>query len=332
MGDNKYIVNKEIEKKAFVKLMSLVEEKIRLSVKKLGQNRKDYIPNTLGVPDTTYKNHRDKAKKGQHPGNIINRLDVYTQYVFSHLTWKQFCIAYWNAKGDLREIVNASDEVKHSKQRTTADTEDLKLNRSSSMRYLKTLRSDGGRFESLTILENLLPRITDSDLIASSVEFNGSATQLSQLVDSINTLSHSNLMVIGDGGMGKTVSMVNLWEGILRRETNDVPFYVPLNQIPENDPEEKKEFPITRFLCKNYLRMINVGSSDIKLARSYFAKQVSNSGKFILLLDGINEIPKESKTLDFVIDEIHDLATSYHQIHIVLTSRYEIGSNISPFF
>ncbi|MDR2719300.1 MAG: hypothetical protein LBC03_00645, partial [Nitrososphaerota archaeon] len=107
-----------------------------------------------------------------------------------------------------------------------------------------------------------------------------------------------NFIFIGEGGIGKTTSLLQIWEKWLSEE-KELPLYVPLNEC--NTTQE--EHPITAYIKQWYLVDLNE----------------LNDKPVILLLDGFNEL---SERRDTVVREIKNLAAQTQTRRIVLTSRY----------
>jgi len=165
-----------------------------------------------------------------------------------------------------------------------------------SARYYQLLRSERGRFTFLAFNDPLFPQARLFD-----------PTVQTQSGDSGSLLSHvekstENMLVIGDGGMGKTTSLLKIWETELERKKR-LPIYVPLNEYNGNVQENF----IERYIRDNYQLDIN---------------KISCS--FLLLLDGFNEV---SVTPHKIIQEIKELSSRMpEQFQIILTSRTDFDA------
>jgi WD40 repeat protein/nucleoside phosphorylase len=117
--------------------------------------------------------------------------------------------------------------------------------------------------------------------------------QAKTLLETLNT-RQGNFVFIGEGGAGKTTSLLQIWEDRLEKE--EMPLYIPLNEYNG----VKDDF------IKNYVETwygLNLGKPDCPV---------------ILLLDGFNEISGDTKK---ILEEIKGLGAR-RNTRIVLTSRH----------
>ena len=116
-----------------------------------------------------------------------------------------------------------------------------------------------------------------------------------------NTLKNNpgNFMFIGEGGIGKTTSLLWIWDDLLKKGT-ELPIFVPLNEYNEKRPSNF----ITNYIKDNY--KLDLSTTDQKV---------------ILLLDGLNEV--FSNDTKHVLQEIGDLLLR-ENTRFAVTSRYRI--------
>ena len=168
-------------------------------------------------------------------------------------------------------------------------------------------RRDGHRFESLhKITHLLLPKgyINQEQL---NWRFTSSDTHL-QRIDDIYNSSAKNIIIIGEGGIGKTTFLHELMcksFGTERdpREYNmdeAIPLFIELNRCPNNivswyDNYQKKSNFITRYIADmiqtTYPEKYDYNTLLTKIESEF--KRISVNPKYILLLDGYNEVPTD---------------------------------------
>ena len=160
----------------------------------------------------------------------------------------------------------------------------------SSDAHHKRLRE--GRFVYLKFDENLFADIKPIDIL---LEDTNEKTET--LLDTLKN-HEGNFIFIGEGGTGKTTSLLRIWEELLK-EKKELPLYVPLNEY--NIEIQENNF-ITSYVKLNYRVDLNGMDKPV-----------------ILLLDGFNEI---SKNPEKIIYEIKKLSVQT-ETRIVLTSRHD---------
>jgi hypothetical protein len=108
---------------------------------------------------------------------------------------------------------------------------------------------------------------------------------------------HKHAVIVGEGGMGKTISLVRLWETLLDRSREGlkgpVPVFIPLHEY--NNPGPGKGDFIAAMIAKHYLDD-SVSAAEVRglLQR----RQTRDSGAVpavVLMLDGFNEITVEKR-------------------------------------
>jgi WD40 repeat protein len=135
--------------------------------------------------------------------------------------------------------------------------------------------------------------------------------------------THKHAVIVGEGGMGKTVSLVRLWETLLDQCSGGlkgpVPVFIPLHEY--NNPRLSKGDFIAAMIAKHYLDD-SVPTAEVrKLLQGW---QTGNGGAVpavVLLLDGFNEITVEKRDL---LLELQDLLEHAHGVQIVVTSRFDM--------
>ena len=141
-------------------------------------------------------------------------------------------------------------------------------------------------------------------------------TVVPKLVPNVDTnLSEQNrVLIIADGGSGKSSWLLNLWSNLLEGNptgAKELPIYVPLNRFEGND----------EFFIRNYIKT-HYFSSQNDLEFDDWVKKAKDCD-IVLLLDAINEA-KNSRELGSEIEILCSLGCK-----IILTSRHEMEGWVS---
>jgi predicted NACHT family NTPase len=119
---------------------------------------------------------------------------------------------------------------------------------------------------------------------------------------------HSKLMVLGKPGAGKTTFLKYLAIQCINRkfQENRIPFFIPLKQFAEtrNQPE------LYEFIAQQ------LSNDAIKNTQII---QLLESGKFLILLDGLDEVKEEDSNK--VINQIKEFTERYSVNQFVITCR-----------
>ncbi len=228
--------------------------------------------------------------------------------------------------------------------------------------YYCALRSPNGRFRFLNISEIILPR-SEHYWIETRVEMNKSVF-VGQRGDSLeksspgiinalpclwnNKVPHA--VIVGDGGMGKTVSLIHLWEKFLKLGESESITQRATNKEPERRPKESSipgGPPLPVFIALNELNQVPCGKREgfiLEMIRKYYGQNevsteeieaimktpLKDGDKFIpsmvLLLDGFNEITCENREL---LIELNRMAEHCLGIQVIITSRYDMRGDFN---
>ena len=155
--------------------------------------------------------------------------------------------------------------------------------------HYQFMGSEQGRFSFLKINEEMLAH----------VKVKGADDDTSIKVSEILRQAEENVLIMGDGGMGKTTSLLHAWKKHLEAKVR-LPLYIPLN-----DYRQQKDF-ICDYI-KNYYGNIDLMELD---------------RDFLLLLDGFNEI---SGTTHLLIAELKTMLLKHgnKRIRVMITSRHD---------
>jgi WD40 repeat protein len=220
--------------------------------------------------------------------------------------------------------------------------------RQGSQAYLERLKN--GRFKYLRIEKLLLTETNLPDLIDHQVKMQEQKTPLYQTVQylwnpfrlksnhrsretplyravqSLWSSKRSHAVVLGEGGMGKTVSLLRLWEDWLASPAAAVPVFVALNEYNAVPETEKHDF-ILRSIARNCgLAESLTGEWKNALWTMLRQRLPDDRPAILLLLDGFNEVTAERSPL---LIELNRLAQEAKSVQMVITSRYVEIRNFS---
>lgn len=174
-----------------------------------------------------------------------------------------------------------------------------------STRYLASLRGGGGRFRYLKISDILLAPTRKNqrkEWLDTQVSVDGKADEFpddervsSNVLGAIPQLWQEacrHAMLKGEGGMGKTVSFIRLWEQYTAGDEYNpllpVTVFIPLNEYNETEGSEKKGF-IQRLIRRFYLDDKTQNLDLLNVFREQVKGEKRGVPSVILLLDGIVE-------------------------------------------
>ena len=212
----------------------------------------------------------------------------------------------------------------------------------AAQRYLEYNKEPGKRFYNLHICQSILPvgkKSTSNNLPIVGKTNNTSKSLLDVIIESSDPL-----YIIGEGGIGKTTSLIRImedaYEGKHYSENSIIPLFVELNLAPDNKDNncysDGKSTFIIRQVC-NILKQTGKADSvfdyDVDTMEDELARIVTSvlSEDFVkndppprywLLLDGLNEVSqKDPYIYGMIIDEIIYLLTKCHNVRVILTDR-----------
>ena len=165
-------------------------------------------------------------------------------------------------------------------------------------------------------IENVV-KIIQSDYLIKNIDVKINDISIIPLIESLENLwssSKRHAVITGEGGMGKTVSLLRLWKEYLDRADMPVPIFMDLNKF------NREFYPdIKNFIFKTY----KISQHEFSLLENTVS-QVDNRKipSIILLLDGFNEVTVNQKNLLYELDDI----LSKQGIQVVITSRFDIRS------
>ena len=176
-----------------------------------------------------------------------------------------------------------------------------------------------GRYKHLTIENILLP---PCKIAGSAPDTLPSDEQTLRLVDAANILwgsSNPHAVLFGEGGMGKTVSLLRLWdESLQSSEAGPIPLFIPLHEFNTASETEKDDF-ILKYMARHYLQIWEL-TADVKNDLWQLCTTQSPAyPKVVLLLDGFNEITTRK---DQLLIDLDLLSTQARGVQMVIASRF----------
>lgn len=193
------------------------------------------------------------------------------------------------------------------------------LREGSKTRHRKFIAPDG-RFHHLHIDDAILTGIQDASrstdgLIENNITLEGRPQPLFKSITTLWGKPCPHAFLVGPGGMGKTVSLLRLWEYLAKSEEQDapVPIFIQLNEF-NNEPVA--DF-IRKYISKLYI--------DIDL-NTLLKTEGQNHPSIVLLLDGINEVTAQSNELLLEINRLK-AREDYPSLQLILTSRVDMRAS-----
>jgi hypothetical protein len=121
----------------------------------------------------------------------------------------------------------------------------IKILGEGSKKYYRSLRGLNGRFRYLRIADIILPQTeTPDQWLETTVETDPAAPAqtTAQALPGLWRQEVKHAVIVGDGGMGKTVSLLHWWEKLLESQpqTEPIPVFLALNELNQV-PEGKRE-------------------------------------------------------------------------------------------
>jgi hypothetical protein len=210
-----------------------------------------------------------------------------------------------------------------------------------SKRYLASLRGGGGRFRYLKISDTLLAPARESqrkEWLDTPVTVDGKTDELSSkdnvstsVLEAIPRLWQEecrHAMLKGEGGMGKTVSFIRLWEQYIAGDDYNpllpVPVFIPLNEYNETDELERRGV-IQRLIRRFYLDKKIREEELLDIFRESPKGSESSVPPVLLLLDGLNEVTVERTGL---LVELREIIEHWQGVQMLVSSRPDMRDTL----
>lgn len=206
----------------------------------------------------------------------------------------------------------------------------------ASQRNYFASHNSGGRFHSLSIIQQLLPQgyVADTLFPSRGKTEDGSIAPLANLC----TETDDHIAIVGDGGIGKTTFLQQLLTEEFENPDGTpkkfhigsmTPFFIELNRCPDHigdwhSNSLKKTNFITRYIgqiLENHTSLDTVSDETLDTIEKELQKSPDNGiPQYLLLLDGFNEVRATGNVRTCLSNEITVLH-GYPNVRIITTSR-----------
>ena len=185
-------------------------------------------------------------------------------------------------------------------------------------RKLEQKRENHPSFKLMKIDDRLFPnaQTMNSTLVLEARDSNNEPKTVREIVaESWEKGSKNHLMIEGEGGIGKTVTLLSI-------PNKFTPFpvpaiYIPLHELPKGDD------PIEGYIRK---KILNGKAALFEQLLDLIDQTWDKGPHLLLLLDGFNEIAAENRQ---IISEDIGHWSEYPGIQIVTSSRYDIHTYVA---
>ncbi|SDF90259.1 WD40 repeat [Dyadobacter soli] len=178
-------------------------------------------------------------------------------------------------------------------------------------------RLQKGRYKYLNIESILVSEINLGKYLDVQVRTDAQVASLQLAVEALWQNKKSQALLVGDGGMGKTVSLLLLWRDLLFDENGPVPIFIPLNEYNSSSEAERNDF-VVRYIYKNLLNIPEPPDETVNALWQLFETSRDGKPSLILLLDGLNEVTVPKGRL---MATLNDLAARADGTQMVISSR-----------
>lgn len=209
---------------------------------------------------------------------------------------------------------------------------------SASVRWLQRITASGQRFHDFSIDSRILPHAKYISKTPAKDMYD-----LGKLADEP---LHKNLFLIGDGGIGKTTALFNIMRKVYLNDSYDaarqVPIYIDLGQCPERADPFLSSDPSCYIFSRILMQLTGCHENEITSQQLHdledeFQKDPEGAPDYLLLLDGLNEVPASLYMRDTgpvsitncIVAEIERILDCCPNVRIILTSRVSNSQLIS---
>lgn len=187
--------------------------------------------------------------------------------------------------------------------------------------YHQIQKSNNGAYRLLDINDGLFPELSAWDGVRYSNENGDSIPLFDCLSNERESNERKHMLLLGGGGMGKTVSLLRLWDKLL--ENGTCALYIPLHEIMSGGLNAGiTEAVISKFITDN----VWPGYADRTERFIHHLLEPASEPMFILLLDGFNEVSGGNKRAAMAAIKKWML---FPGVQVVISSRYDFRKDIT---
>ncbi len=186
--------------------------------------------------------------------------------------------------------------------------------------YHERQKDSNGTYGLLKINDKLFPALSAWDGVQYLNEKGDSVPLYTCLSKEWELHKRKHLLLMGGGGMGKTVSLLRIWDKLI--EDGICALYIPLHEIMgEVTKDHLTEDVIKKFTTDNVWH----GNAQKTGQFLEHLSEPTDKPMFVLLLDGFNEVPSENRRA--AIAAIKKWMV-YSGVQVVISSRYDFRKDI----
>jgi WD40 repeat protein len=176
------------------------------------------------------------------------------------------------------------------------------------------------------IVKFILPDIKETRTLNIYAVLDNDDTAIESVMSRLQVKQNWHGMLLGDGGMGKTTSLMNFWsKSETLNEFEPILLYIPLNEI--NLINSTDEF-IQLSILQKYMKIKKPSENDFTELWNEMNKKLKKSKKelpgIVLLLDGYNEVDESNDRRIKLDNEIKKITGELIGTQVIITSRFDL--------
>lgn len=208
------------------------------------------------------------------------------------------------------------------------------FSKTAKRQYIE-LTQVGNKFHNLNIVTEIFPEASICDLEFSGINEKSEKLLLMEFIEQYDSES---LMLLGDGGMGKTTLLFHILESYYNctAKFSQIPLYIELNRCPSNLDswclDDKDSVFVEKYIAGLLKNEKDINKTDqlIKDIQHEFQKEpILGKPRYLILLDGLNEVAAGNSngySVRAVLEnEITHSIQKYKNVRFVITSRNNSG-------